>query len=190
MSPIGTSNPLPEDEELSAFYDRFALKLVVKGPQSQTQFVEIVRGALRRDALGIAEIPDEMLVSSAELLAMQEARKQVRVPDEILGSFGELWSNLLAAGVVPSPRRYVDVTRAMQAVALLEGRDEVDPDDMQIAQHCLWVSEEQIPVVYENVIAFASTWTKERASLLDTFQGILDRLGQVQAMVAAGADAG
>ncbi len=44
--------------------------------------------------------------------------------------------------------------------------------------------------MYENVVQFASTWVKERAELLDTFQSILDRLGQVQTMIAAGADQG
>ncbi len=190
MSLIGTSNHLPDDEELGAFMDRFALKLVVKGPQSQSQFVDIMRGALRRDELGEPTIPDELLIQSYELVNAQQARTQIEVPDEILITFGELWSNLLAAGVQPSPRRYVDVTRAMQAVALLEGRDEVDLDDLQIAQHCLWTSEDEIPLVYENVVQFASTWVKERAELLDTFQSILDRLGQVQTMIAAGADQG
>jgi MoxR-like ATPase len=190
MTLIGTSNHLPDDEEIAAFLDRFALKYVVKGPQSQQQFMDIMRGALQRDERGEPTIPDELVVSIDELKHAQKAREAVNVPDAILATFGELWSNLLAAGVQPSPRRYVDVVRAMQATALLEGRDEVGEDDLQVATHSLWTSEDEIPVVYENVVAFASTWVKERAQLLDTFQGVLDRLGTVQSMVASGADAG
>lgn len=189
MSLVGTSNHLPDDPELEAFFDRFALKLVVRAPASQDQFKQIMRGALQRRAIGLDSIPDDLIISRAELLTVQRAVELVTVPDDVLDAFGELWANLLGIGIEPSIRRFVDVTKAMQAHALLNGRTAVELDDMQLAQHSLWSSEDEIPEVHTQVIGFASEWVKEKANLLDSFAETLDRLGQVQSMVAAGADA-
>jgi MoxR-like ATPase len=185
---IGTSNHLLDDPELEAFFDRFALKLVVKSPQSQSQFVEIMRGALHRAAHGEPAIPDELIVQQREMSEFQDFAEQVHVPDAILEMFGELWANLLGAGVEPSIRRYVDTVYAMQATAALRGSDEVDQDDLQMAQHALWTSEDEIPTVYAEVVKFASAWVQKRSELLDSFAETLDRLNQVQSLVASGAD--
>lgn len=185
---IGTVNHLPDDPELEAFLDRFALKLIVKGPSSQDEFVRIMELALRRREHGVPTIPDELRIAGYELHAFQRFVEQVQVPGELLIGLGEIWANLLAEGIAPSTRRYVDATKAMQAVALLDGRDECMLDDLQIAQHVLWTTEEEAPRVYAEVVAHASEWVKQKAELMDSFQEILDRLGQVQSLVAGGAD--
>jgi MoxR-like ATPase len=187
QSLIGSVNHIPDDEELSAFLDRFTLKLVVEPPQSQAQFVEILKGALRRRKLGKTPVPSELVIHAPEWETFQEFVTDVHIPDAVLDRFGELWANLLGAGIEPSVRRYVDTTAAMQAVAALDGRDECIEDDLQIAQHAMWTMPEEIPTVYAEVVKFASEWVKKRSELLDSFRDTLDRLGQVQSLVAAGA---
>jgi MoxR-like ATPase len=188
MSLIGTCNHLPDDPELEAFFDRFTLKLTVKPPATQDQFTQILRGALRRREAGYPDIPGELVIDCPELEAFQRHVETIPVPDPVLGRFGELWANLVGAGIEPSIRRYADVTRAMQACAALDGRDEVIEDDLQIAQHALWTTPEQAEPVYKEVVRFASEWTKAKAELLESFAESLDRLGQVQSMVAGGAE--
>lgn len=185
---VGTSNHLPADEELGAFFDRFAFKLIVKAPQSQQSFVEILKGALARRAQGATTIPDSLILTRDEFEAMQAAVDRCHIPDDVLQALGELWANLLGVGIEPSIRRYVDVTRGMQAVAVLDGRDEVTIDDLQIAQHSMWTTEEEQPTVYTEVVKFASEWVKMRAALLGDFQDSLDRLGKIQSLVANGTD--
>lgn len=190
MSLIGAVNHLLEDDaELAAFFDRFTLKLIVSPPASQDQFVQIMRGALRRRDVGETAIPDELLISYVELEELQAAVEIVNVPESVLDRLGELWSNLSGIGIVPSIRRYVDLTKAMQAAAALDGRDEVIQDDIQIAQHALWTSPDERPLVYKEVVAFASEWVKDRAKLMDAFADSIDRLGQIQALIASGSDA-
>lgn len=185
---FGTVNHLPPDPELEAFLDRFAMKLIVQGPRSREEFVQILKGAARRDAQGVTPVPDELLISDEELTAFQQFVKQVRVPDDIYDTIGELWANVLALDIVPSPRRYNDIVRAMKSTAALDGRDEVLLDDLQMAQHSLWSTEEEAPIVYAEVVKFASSWIKAKAELLDGFSETLDRLGQIQALVSGGAD--
>lgn len=187
---IGAVNHLLEDDsELAAFFDRFTLKLIVTPPPSQDQFTLILKGALVRRREGLPDIPDELLISAKELSDLQREVESVHVPDDVLDRCGELWSNLVGIGITPSIRRYVDLTKAMQAAALLDGRDEVIQDDLQMAQHSLWTAPDERSLVYKEVVAFASEWVKDKAKYLDAFADSIDRLGQLQALIASGSEA-
>src|ERR1035437_675593 len=190
MSLIGAVNHLLEDDaELAAFFDRFTLKLVVKPPPSIDQFTTILKGAIGRRSNGEATIPDELIVSAAELMIFQREVEEVNVPEDVLNALGDLWSNLVGVGITPSIRRYVDLTKAMQACAALDGRDEVLLDDVQIAQHSLWTAVSDRDAVYKQVIKFASEWVQDKATLTEAFAETVDRLGQVQTLVASGSKA-
>jgi MoxR-like ATPase len=190
MSLIGAVNHLLEDDtELAAFFDRFTLKLIVSPPPSQDQFTQILKGAIDRRFAGEPGIPDELLITSEELGDLQEFVNSVHIPDDVIDRMGELWSNLSGIGIAPSIRRYVDLTKAMQACAALDGRHEVIQDDLQVAQHSLWTSADERPLVYKEVVAFASEWVKDKAKLMDAFADSIDRLGQLQALIASGSDA-
>ena len=190
MSMIGAVNHLLEDDtELAAFFDRFTLKLTVAGPPSQEQFGQIMSGALRRRRALDPMIPLDLIVDPDELRVFQFAADEVEVPNSVIDRLGELWANLSGAGITPSIRRYVDLTKAMQACAILDGRTEVIIDDMQIAMHSLWTAEAERAIVYREVVGFASDWVKRRAELLDALTETVERLGQIQGAIAAGGDA-
>lgn len=190
MSLFGAVNHLLEDDsELAAFFDRFTLKVMVMPPPSQDQFTQIMRGALNRREQGEAIVPDELLITRSELVDFQRHVETIHTPDSVLDKLGELWANLLGVGISPSIRRYVDLTKAMQAQAAIEGRDEVLEDDLQLAQHSLWTAEAERKAVYGQVVKFASEWVKANAEVLNSFADSVDRLGQIQALVASGSDA-
>lgn len=184
---IGTVNSVPDDPELEAFFDRFTFKVVVKGPQSQQEFLSIMQSARKRRRDGLPDIPDELLVTQDELTAFQGFVPTVIVPRSLELKFAELWANILALDIVPSPRRWQDLEHAMQTNAALDGREECIDDDLQIAAHSLWMRPEDAPKVYAQVVKYASAWVKEKAKLIEDFKSTLDRLGQVQAQIASGA---
>lgn len=186
MTFVGTVNSLLEDDtELAAFFDRFALKLNVKPPASQDEFIRILKGAAQRQ-LSDPDVPDELLVSRDELIAFQQHVPTVHVPDDVYSTIAELWSNLVGVGVMPSIRRYTDVVLVMQAQAAIDGRDEVLIDDVQVCQHSLWTAPSEEATVYAEVVKFASEWVRKTSELMDAFAEILDRFGQVQALVSSG----
>lgn len=185
---IGTANHIQDDPELEAFFDRWAFKLIVRPVASQDQFIAVMEGALKRHEFGEPAIPPELLISRAELSELQDAVTRAHVDRSILERMAELWANVLGIGVVPSIRRYTDLIKGMRAMAVLDGRDEVTVDDLQIAMHSLWNAPDEAAAVYGEVVKFASEWVKKRAELLDSFTETLDRLNQVQSMVAGGAD--
>ena len=185
---IGTANHVPDDPELEAFFDRFTFKVVVKGPQSQQEFITIMESTARRQEHGIPDVPDELVVTEDELREFQAFATQVRVDRSVYIKLGELWANVLALDILVSPRRWGDLLLGMKVAAALDGREEVIEDDLQIAQHSLWNRPEDAPRVYGEVIKFASEWIKAKAQIIASFQDTLDRLGEVQAAIAQGAD--
>lgn len=186
MTMIGTSNHLPDDDELQAFFDRFTWRYVVEAPQSQDSFKEILRGGVeRRLSGGNVTPPDpEECVSLDELVTLQDHAASVTVPDEIYDTIGEIWSNLTGIGVQPSIRRYNDLVGGLQAAAALRGDDTVRADDVLLGQHSLWTSETERAEVYGEIVKHASEWEKEKAALLDGFTESRAKLIEIQTAVA------
>lgn len=181
MTFLGTSNHIPDDSELEAFFDRLTWKIVVERSQSQEDFKAILRGAIERRANPARFIPNpDLFVTLDELAALQAFVDLVTVPDEILDAIGELWMNLLAAGVRPSDRRYTSMIAGLQATAALRGDDTVVIDDLLLLQHALWSSEAEIPVVYGEILKFASEWEREKATLLDAHADLRAKFSEMQ----------
>lgn len=129
---IATQNPvefvgtyaLPE-----AQLDRFMMKLSIGYPDAEHE-VLLTRHFLE------GKTPDsvEPVLDVKELLAMKEAVRGVRVADSILTYADEIvrltrQESRFVLGV--SPRAMIQMVRAAQARAYLEGRDHVIPDDIK-----------------------------------------------------------
>jgi MoxR-like ATPase len=116
--------PLPESQ-----LDRFLMRIRMGYP-SRASEKEIIRN-------GSSSSPAESITGSmdaADVLAMQEAVKHVKVDDSLLDYALEIvertrTSEQLSLGV--SPRGAVMLHRAAQARAFLEGRDFCLPDDFK-----------------------------------------------------------
>ncbi|MGC1685418.1 MAG: MoxR family ATPase [Candidatus Acidiferrales bacterium] len=116
--------PLPESQ-----LDRFLMRIRMGYPSKASE-KEIVRN-------GSSASPAESVVASmdaADVLAMQETVKSVKVDDSLLDYALEIvertrTSEQLNLGV--SPRGVVMLHRAAQARAFLEGRDYCLPDDFK-----------------------------------------------------------
>ena len=185
---IGTCNTIQDDPELQAFFDRWTFKLIVKAPQTQNEMFDILKGALHRQEHGPAPVPPELMIGRAELLALQKAADRVVCSDDIVWKVAELYANVTGIGVVASPRRYVQLIEAMRSNAILDGRDEVLIDDLQLASDSFWNFEDEAPKVRAEVVKFASPWVRSAAGYLNAFTDLVSRLGEIQGHVARGAD--
>jgi len=138
ISVVGASNELPDEAELGALYDRFLLRYVVN-PVSDKEF-----GALLN--LGGSDWvppPTELRISTEELAAIREAASRVVLSDEALSTLAGARSELKAAGIEVSDRRWVRLRGLLQVVAHVSGRQTVLPGDCLFAAHCLWSRTEQ-----------------------------------------------
>jgi MoxR-like ATPase len=124
--------PLPE-----AQLDRFLLKLVVTYPAREEEEA-IVRMVIEESRLPAIE----PVLSGAELLAVQAAARSVFIEDRLVAYATELvratrepkalgleLAEYIEFGA--SPRASISLAQAGRAAALLDGRDEVLPDDLK-----------------------------------------------------------
>jgi len=115
--------PLPESQ-----MDRFLMRIRVGYPDTASER-EIVRSATAATAPDVKPV-----ISPAELVAMQRAVERIRVDESLVDYILAIVEQTrrheqLALGV--SPRGAQGLYRAAQAMALMEGRDYVLPDDIK-----------------------------------------------------------
>jgi MoxR-like ATPase len=144
--------PLPESQ-----LDRFLMRIRMGYPDRQAER-EILRTTQRA-----AEIEVNAILRAADLSAFQEEVQQVRVDDALLDYMLAIVDQTrsyesLALGV--SPRGAQGLFRASQALALIEGRDYVIPDD--IKRLVLPVFAHRVIVNARAVLTHRSTEVAER----------------------------
>ncbi|MBK7661451.1 MAG: AAA family ATPase [Betaproteobacteria bacterium] len=120
---VGTF-PLPESQ-----LDRFLMRLQLGYPDAKAER-ELLRGEERRDILPTLE----PAIDAPQLMALQAAVPQVGVSDALLDYVQALVAHTrqspkYAQGL--SPRAGLAVLRAAQAWAMMQGRTQVLPEDVQ-----------------------------------------------------------
>ncbi len=116
--------PLPDSQ-----LDRFLMRLSIGYPDDQAE-KEIL---LRQRLVHPAEALDPVL-GVEEVLGLQRRVREVRVDDALLAYLVEIVKRTRRADSVEmgvSPRGSLSLYRASQALALVEGRDYVTPDDIK-----------------------------------------------------------
>lgn len=144
VSVVGASNELGEGEELDALFDRFLLRLHV-GPVSRGAFLDLLglRGHVTPD------VPDELKLTAADLLAVQAAADAVEVPDDVQVLLCELRDWCTAERIAVSDRRWRKIVKLLQVTAWTNGRKRVSIWDCWVLQHCLWDTPEVREAVYD-----------------------------------------
>ncbi|WP_165360897.1 AAA family ATPase [Candidatus Chloroploca sp. Khr17] len=131
---VGAANELPQGDELAALWDRFALRFMV-GYVSEAAFPRLLRLA------ALATPP--VTISEAALTALHQAVPQVAIPDPIIAALAQLRTELAGKHIVASDRRWRQSLDLLRAHALLEGRGQVEEDDLTILREALWQTPEQ-----------------------------------------------
>ena len=121
--------PLPE-----AQLDRFLIKAVMPYPTREAELELLARYENGFDAERLNDAAMPSALSVAEVGALRGLVDHVRVADEVRAYIADITrttreERMLALGA--SPRATVALFRASRAVAVLEGRDFVTPDDVK-----------------------------------------------------------
>lgn len=150
---IAASNELPaKDEGLEALWDRFLVRVVSNCITDEKTFYKMVCDC----ATAEEQHSCECALTNDQLSEWQERIQKVGIPDEILGIVSyirqrlkeeSLKEDVESAEYYISDRRWKKVFQLMRTSAFLNGRNEVDASDTLLLTHCLWNTENSIPVV-------------------------------------------
>ena len=148
----GASNHLPEDEALSALFDRFLLRVKCDNVDPE-RLPDVLHRGWKLD-LGLVEYTAEVSVDDIRQL-------HALMPEVDLGpvreSYLALVGRLRAAGIEVSDRRAVKLQRPIAASALLCGRTETRISDLWVLRH-IWGREEQQEIVAALVDEAMKEW--------------------------------
>ncbi len=147
---IAASNELPsEQEELSALYDRFLVRV----------FVDYVsQDNLPRLFDKTGDMPALRPLSRSDLHDIRRAAEAVILPPEIIQAIQRIWAQHKDAfkedrreGL--SDRRLKKIIKLLSVSAASNGRDEVDLSDVMLLKDCLWNHQDNAVKVREMVFS-------------------------------------
>ena len=115
----------------------------------------------QKQAAPLAQVP-LATISLAELEAMQEEVRQIRVPDSVNELMDDVLCELRGKGVHISDRKYFGYTPIAQAKAWLDGRDCVEPADLLALTAYLWTAPEERALVSSTLERMCSDPLKDR----------------------------
>lgn len=200
----GATNEVPNDDALSAIFDRFLVRalsdnldsfhfhgLVERGLRAETDALRAspeTSGA-QPDVPGAAVRP---LVSLAEIRLLQQRLPQLmRFSDEFLARYKGLIFQIRSEGVSVSDRRVVKLLKLFAASALIDGRPAAHDGDFFVLRH-IWNSVDQIPLLEDVVGPVLEKHHREnpeerraRATATD-LDGILAELGVIRGILLGG----
>jgi MoxR-like ATPase len=126
---FGASNELPEEEELTALYDRFLVRFVVGYIVEDFRFLRMLESQAQaeRRSLTLAELND-----------LQKEVREIAIPSHVYRSIADIRRELNKKNIQASDRRYRQSLALLQAHAYLEGETEVHERDLFFLEHVLW----------------------------------------------------
>lgn len=165
---IGGSNELPteESDDASALWDRMLVRVVVDYLQETGNFAAMLVNPL--PALGAGTtVPFTDLAH-----VIDNVVPTIKIPRDVVETVVTLREAMRAEGIVPSDRRWKQSTKLLQASAFMQGRDEVNVDDIQVLRYALWDTPSQIQKVERMTLSVSNPLAEQALSLLEIAEEI------------------
>ncbi len=146
---LAASNEWPAPEtgkELAALLDRFVLRKTVSPIRSQTGRQRLLWTRDHAPRFSSTVSPVEVVQARRQALALPWTADAKEALELVL-------KELAKEGVQPGDRRQFKAVNVVQAFAFLNGADEVLPEHLEVAQHCLWDDPVEQPQKAAQVIA-------------------------------------
>jgi MoxR-like ATPase len=146
---VAASNEWPSPDtgqELSALFDRFALR----------KSVTPIRSRLGRQKLlwTADHVPKlSSTIAPGELAEARTAAGTLPWSSEAKEALEGILNELAKEGIRPGDRRQFKTVGVVRAFAFLAGAERVEPEHLEVAQHCLWDHPQEQPQKVTQVIA-------------------------------------
>jgi MoxR-like ATPase len=154
---FGASNELPDEEELTALFDRFMLRFTVDYIGEDFRFLKMLEGT---------PASERTVLSFAELDELRAAARAIALPGGILQAIAGLRRDLAGQQIIASDRRWRNALAILRAHALLCARPQVGEDDLPFLEHVLWKDPEELPKVRDALRRLVKGFEDEARELL------------------------
>jgi len=151
LSCFGASNEVPNDENLTAIFDRFLLRIRSDNLDAY-HFQDLLQKGLMNEVMGMADTPVAPLASAREIAELHRAFAQrMRFSEEFFSQYKGLVFQIRAEGISLSDRRVVKILKLFAGSAFLDGRAQPDASDFFVLKH-IWNNEDQAAIL-EAIVA-------------------------------------
>jgi MoxR-like ATPase len=189
----GATNEIPNDDALSAIFDRFLIRARSENLDSFHFHGLVERGVKAEVALATgADESIRPLVSVADLRLVHRRVEALLVfPEDFLARYKGLIFQMRSEGITISDRRVVKLLKLFAASALIDGRPQVNDSDLFLLKH-VWNSVDQAPLLADLVTPVLERWEREhpderrlRGAPVD-LDALLSELGAIRSILLGG----
>tara|TARA_R110002096_G_scaffold292224_2_gene486603 strand:+ start:45397 stop:46611 length:1215 start_codon:yes stop_codon:yes gene_type:complete len=152
ISLYAASNEAPNDENLSAMFDRFLLRVLSKNLDSYHFHELLNRGVANEVRRMSGDSSGLKPVISADELRHLHANfgKYMSFPEDFMAKYKGLIFQIRSEGITVSDRRAVKLLKLFAAAAIFDGRKQVNDSDFFILRH-MWNNLDQAELLEEIV---------------------------------------
>lgn len=169
---FAASNEIPTDSVLEAIYDRFLLRYNVKYMQS---FNSLLKSA--RQTLAGESTHPSVTLTDEELQELRAATKRVSISDALIEKAQSLRVSIEHATETKfSDRRFLQSLKLIQAMAVLEGKQEATNEHLSVLAHVFWNTPDHIPAVQSLVASACEGDTEILGMYAEESDAILSKL--------------
>jgi MoxR-like ATPase len=161
---FGASHELPESKNLNALYDRFLVRRSVTGIKDRDNGMKLLQHG-STDSLGA----DCKLTLDEIHMMQQDVDGCIDIPEAMFEAILNVWEELDKDGRFDaSDRRMQASLKIVKASAYLNGRDEVNEDDLMVLQHVLWQEVKDVAELADIVAKTANPMAARIQEILDS----------------------
>ncbi len=165
---MGASAELPQEEALSAFYDRFLLRYHVNYIAEDAHLLQMI-GDARPPVLSTR-------ITLDEIHDARDAVTSVELDRALLEAVTKIRRRLIGEGLSLSDRRYKESLSVIRAKAWLQGRTYAVEDDLSVLGNILWDDPATEPMVRGAVLDIANPHERRGREIMDALKVALANL--------------
>ncbi len=192
LSMFGASNEVPNDDNLSAIFDRFLLRVVSDNLDSYHFHNLIAKGMANEASRLTGKDDSHALFSSRDLHELHRRYDQhLKFTEDFLSKYKGLIFQIRSEGISVSDRRVVKLLKLFAASAIVDGRDQANDSDFFILKH-IWNNLDQTEILEEIVGPVVDRYYRDHPSERRYAAGqagldeLLAELGMIRELLTSG----
>lgn len=173
ISSFAASNEIPNtsgSQELAAIWDRLVIRYIVKHTNSPNDMKDLFKSCKTQ-----VQIPQ---LSRQDLNTMQSLVNGVNCPESVMDKVYQIVFDVRNEGIYISDRRWLKFNKLLKAHAFLNGRSEVNDDDIEFLKHCLWETPEQVKQVAKIVMKVANPLADQILEIRDAIDDLVENFNK------------